>query len=323
MGRASEEPSPIAEGWTSTATNLRASLDVLELSDGQISVPPNLTHTVIEIGCNGHGLAWDSPFTVGGIDGISFGVPLSKQPNVLLVSFEPLLDKYANYLALEAVPKHITQLNKKPSKLDQKQWESALWRQIEQPPALGWSVPGRAIVLPFAVGKAEGTATFHVSKSDGCSSLLPIDAATMKFNGRHDWMKGFMEAACGQGAAERRVPVVSLGTILDRWLPGRRIDYLKIDAQGYDLQVLLSASPDSLARVGALELEVTSSDLKLPYKGADSCVETLGNLTALGFHAVSVDKATGKRSFLKNICRSTTFHGSTRFVRTSKSDIGR
>ena len=271
----------LSEGWTNTGTAL-PTLTFL-LSNGQISVPSNLTHTVIEIGCNGHGLAWDTPFTVSGVDGIQFGVPLSKQPSVLLVSFEPLLDKYANYLALESVPKHIEQLHKPPSQLDQKRWQSALWREIEQPPTLGWSVPGRAIVLPFAVGKAEGTATFHVSKSDGCSSLLPIDAAAMQFKGRRDWMKGFMQAACGQGAAVRRVPVVSLGTILDRWLPKRTIDYLKIDAQGYDLQVLLSASPQSLARVGALELEMTSSDLKLPYKGADSCDSTMGNPTALGF----------------------------------------
>ena len=88
-----------------------------------------------------------------------------------------------------------------------------------------------------------------------------------------------MRKLCGRGAAVRRVPVVSLGTILDRWLPDRTIEFLRVDAQGYDLRVILSAPPRALARVRALELEMTSSDLKLPYAGADSCPEVVGNLS--------------------------------------------
>jgi hypothetical protein len=38
----------------------------------------------------------------------------------------------------------------------------------------GWSVPGRAIVLTFAVGQPEGSNTFHVGQTDGCSSMLPL-----------------------------------------------------------------------------------------------------------------------------------------------------
>ena len=95
-------------GWESTDTAVRASVDVLELSNGRISVPSNLSHTVIEIGCNGHNLAWDSAFDTKNVEGLKVGVPLSDQPKVLLVSFEPLLDKYANYLAIQSMPLHIS-----------------------------------------------------------------------------------------------------------------------------------------------------------------------------------------------------------------------
>ena len=86
-------------GWTSTATAVRATLDVMELSNGRIPVPANLTGTMIEIGCNGHNLAWDTPFGVKGIDGIEQHLPISQQLHVFLISFEPLLDKYAVLLA--------------------------------------------------------------------------------------------------------------------------------------------------------------------------------------------------------------------------------
>ena len=96
---------------------------------------------------------------------------------------------------------------------------------------LGWSVPGRAIVLPFAVGEPEGEAEFHIAKNDGCSSLLPIDTREFYHGGlfkRH--VPVFFSDVCGKQSATRRVPVVSLRTILG-WLGERKVDFLKIDAR--------------------------------------------------------------------------------------------
>ena len=123
-------------GWSSSATAVRATLDVLELSEGRVPVHPNLTQTVIEIGCNGHNLAWDTPFDVKGVDGIQQGVPLSAQPHVLLMSFEPLLDKYAQYLSIQSASLHSQEMSDRHDNRGRK----SLWSRVEQPARAGWSV---------------------------------------------------------------------------------------------------------------------------------------------------------------------------------------
>ena len=304
----SSSPS-MSQGWTSSATAVRATLDVLELSNGRIPVPPNLTRTVIEIGCNGHNLAWDSPFGIRGVEGIKQHLPIAKQTHVLLVSFEPLLDKYTQYLSIQSGQLYAEEMLDKPDNRGRKE----LWSRVERPRPAGWSVPGRAIVLPFAVGMPEGTADFHVAQSDGCSSLLPMDANKhLDFRTpQKKWMVGFMQRFCGRSAAVRRVPVVSLGTILERWLPKRQIDYVRVDAQGYDLRVVLSAPPEALARVGAFELEITSSDLRTPYAGADLCPEVVGNMSRLGFRLIRKKDGTP----LENVCQAKGLHSSVVFFR--------
>ena len=68
--------------------------------------------------------------------------------------------------------------------------------RVEVPTTPGWSVPGRAIVLPYAIGSDEGFADFHVSRSDGCSSLLPID-----YNESHHLGGNFWTNLCGKEGA--------------------------------------------------------------------------------------------------------------------------
>ena len=211
-----------------SVSTVRATLDLLHLVDGRVPLPPNITHIVVEIGCNGHKLLWDLPFPFGHIPGVSAGVPLSLQRHVLLVSFEPLLDKYAFYLSLQ---KSHGQTGHKRQRGDA--LHSLLLSGIETPPDLGWSVPGRAIVLPYAVGSPEGYADFHVSRSDGCSSLLAIDMNEASTGIKKQRGEGgmFWRDLCGKEAQRIRVPVMPLRTILG-WFT-RRVALVKIDAQGY------------------------------------------------------------------------------------------
>jgi len=146
-------------------------------------------------------------------------------------------------------------------------------------------VPGRAIVLPYAVGPNGPEAEFHVSKSDGCSSLLKIERDKLRMPEKMRMWRDFWATKCAHAnGAPRHVPLVSLHKVLHEWLPGRRIDHVKIDAQGFDLQVAMSAG-DSIKRVRTLEIELTGNAMSLPYVGAASCGDTLGNLTKLGFEA--------------------------------------
>ena len=238
------------------AKNLAATLDLLELNkNGTLDLPSSLTHTVIEIGSNGHSLLWETPFSYR-VPGIRSGVPLKNQSHVMLLSFEPLLDKYAWYLT---ILKRSAEFN--------------FNADIEKPGTLGWSVPGRAIVLPYAVGPTStGYAEFHVAKFDGCSSLLPIDPARLKIPGWDKWRSKIMIESCGQQAAKRRVPVIPLEHILETWLPGRHISLVKIDAQGYDMHVAMSAGA-AMPRINAFELEVTGDATNLPYQNSEKCTD--------------------------------------------------
>ena len=174
------------------------------------------------------GLLWDLPFPFSHIPGVAAGVPLSVQRHVLLVSFEPLLDKYAFYLSLQKPHGQTGHQRQRGDVL-----HSLLLSGIETPSDLGWSVPGRAIVLPYAVGTPEGYADFHVARSDGCSSLLAIDMNEASAGIKKQRGEGgmFWRDLCGKEAASVRVPVMSLRTILG-WFP-RSVALVKIDAQGY------------------------------------------------------------------------------------------
>ena len=88
---------------------------------------------------------------------------------------------------------------------------------------------------------------------------------------------------CAKTFATRRVPVVSLATVVGRWL--RRlpnVSYVKIDAQGYDLKVAESAGAVA-DRIGMLRLEMTRDASQLPNEGAIGCAEAVAGMRALGF----------------------------------------
>lgn len=145
---------------------------------------------------------------------------LPHEPNTFLISFEPLLDKYATLLARNSRP--------------------------DTRVALGHHHP-RAIVLPFAVSAdANSIKEFKISGStDGCASLL-------------DPVSSYYSQSCTNtsGIAERRaVPSVSLEQALSTWFGTRDIALAKIDAQGLDVGVVRSAGKH-LNRMLAVQLEV-------------------------------------------------------------------
>ena len=264
---------PAHEGWRQTDTGLHAELQVLELHHGQIQIPKNITHIVIEIGANGHHWLWNEPLPVA-VPGVPLGKLIRDLPNVLLVSFEPLLDKYAGYVSHQSVG--------------------------ERPMKPGWSVPGRAIVLPFAVGSPEGSTTFYVGAMDGCSSLLPVSQKELA--GPWSGANWFMFRHCSRvGGAHRRVPVVSLDTVVDRWLGGRSVSFVKVDAQGYDLSVAQSGRAVA-EKLTALQLEITADHCHAGYVGATRCSETVQGMAELGFDTRA--NCTETRRFRNKGCAS-------------------
>jgi FkbM family methyltransferase len=235
------EPSasaPPAAWWTEDG-RLQSTLHLANVdASGALLVPPT-AKLVLEIGANSRNTA-DLEY-----------LPLEDE--AFLVSFEPLLDKWATLLSR----------NSKPDRIG----------------VLGHHHP-RGIALPFAVSSTRnGQVTLKVSGSiDGCASLL-----TPKV--------GYFSKACTNHSGileSRTVPSVSLDVAIDRWLGGRMVEFVKIDAQGLDLEVLRSAGA-ALQRIRAVQLEVVRDRKPLPckvqYEGAaeSKCPATVAALAALGF----------------------------------------
>lgn len=177
---------------------------------------------------------------------------LLKQPKFrghFLVSFEPLLDKYAANLAGRSKAVMRTTLGHHHR---------------------------RGVILPFAVGPTQGVFDLQVSDIDGCSSLLNFTAPSQgKKSGR---------PGCSVARERRRVPGITLRTVMG-WLPaGSEVDFVKSDIQGVDLLALKSAG-DQLPRIRRVQMEAA---LGHHYNdGSPDCTTVVSEMGALGFRLAS------------------------------------
>jgi len=184
---------------------------------------------------------------------------LLKQPEFkrhFVLSFEPLLDKYAANLAARS---------------------KAVMRA-----SLGHH-HRRGIVLPLAIGPHEGMQELMVSDIDGCSSLLNFS------RGGADKGKA-TRPGCSVARERRLVPTVTLRTALG-WLPPESsVDFLKSDIQGMDLAAIESAG-DQIHRLNRVQMEVA-----LGYhfnEGSPTCAEVLKKMEVLGFRLATAAEAQG------------------------------
>ena len=194
-------------GWQSRDGALTAQVHLAQLRpDGSLAGIPEGAHVVLEIGANSRNTL-DREF-------------LPQRPDAFLITFEPLLDKYATLLARNSRP--------------------------DTRATLGAHHP-RGLVLPFAVsGGHNGVREFKISgRTDGCASLL--DPVSSYYSHDCTNLTGVLE--------RRRVPSVSLEVVLRDWLPGRRVALAKVDAQGLDVGVVRSAGRE-VRRLQAVQLEV-------------------------------------------------------------------
>jgi FkbM family methyltransferase len=133
------------------------------------------------------------------------------------------------------------------------------------------------IVIPVAVGEADGSAEFHVNDFDAASSLLPFNP-----EGLSRW-RGGAELARTHPVA---VPVMRLDTFMNGAGIGK-VDYLKVDAQGTDLAVIRSAG-ERLRDIERITVEVQTTPLPL-YAGSAAKKEVIAFLNEAGFHLVSTE----------------------------------
>jgi len=127
------------------------------------------------------------------------------------------------------------------------------------------------VVLPIAVAERDGSAELQLNAYEQSSSLLPADQAGVK-----SWI------------TEQKFNVVGTVTVptmrLDTFMNGAgiaSIDYLKIDAQGLDLQVVKSAG-ERLKDVVKVQLEATTVSYR-QYEGAPGKEVIIDYMESKGF----------------------------------------
>ena len=133
----------------------------------------------------------------------------------------------------------------------------------------------RLFPVPAAVGLDNGWAEFHVTENEESSSLRAFDP-----DGLTQWAD-----QRGLGLVDvLRVPVVRLDSILNA-IPCPEIEFVKIDAQGSDLDVVLSAGAQ-ISRISRLTVEVTIALAGL-YSAGASKPALMHHLEAKGFRLVN------------------------------------
>lgn len=126
------------------------------------------------------------------------------------------------------------------------------------------------VFLPCAVGIGSKYMKYNLSNRDGKSSLLEPNEEYV----HHQPVMGSVP-----------VRVLSLASLIDMVPDNRNIDLIKVDCQGYDEQVVLSAD-DRLNRVSYLGLEIGEHESK-QYKNSYSVTSFKNTLNKLGFSYVA------------------------------------
>jgi FkbM family methyltransferase len=142
--------------------------------------------------------------------------------------------------------------------------------------ALARQIMARAVnfvVLPMAVSDNDGFAEFFVNSSDQSSSLV-----TMEAPGIAHWKDLDLTVQ-----SKVVVPTIRLDTFM-KLSDLRKVDYLKVDAEGVDLKVVQSAG-ERLQDIQQIKLEVDIAPDRL-YSGAPSRDEVIAFMLKRGLDLI-------------------------------------
>jgi len=130
------------------------------------------------------------------------------------------------------------------------------------------------VMLPLAVCETDGATDFYLNEYEPASSVLPFND-----EGKRQWVGGDQL----QVKTSICVPTIRLDTFMN--VAGiRRVDFLKIDAQGTDLSVVKSAG-ERVADIDRVELEVQVTPTEL-YTGAATKAAAISYMIEAGFQLV-------------------------------------
>jgi FkbM family methyltransferase len=149
-----------------------------------------------------------------------------------------------------------------------------------------WTVAERA-----AVGAAPGHIAMNISDNSVSSSALPMLAA-------HEH-----SAPTSRYVGSEMVPVLTLDSVAPGYLSRASAGFVKIDTQGYEMQVLQGAA-NTLAQVVGLQLEVSLIPL---YEGQVLMPQLLAYVADLGFELWGMTTAFADRRSGRTLQMDATF----------------
>lgn len=131
-----------------------------------------------------------------------------------------------------------------------------------------------AVVLPFALGEHDGTGTLKLTRELGCASMYEPNTSLLGLYPIRSWFE-----------VERRVEVEvrRYDSLVDEF-ECPEIDFLKIDTQGYELEVLKGIG-SHLTPVCCIELEAHVLPL---YEGQALLTDICAFLFAYGFELITL-----------------------------------
>lgn len=127
------------------------------------------------------------------------------------------------------------------------------------------------VVLPIAIAGQDGSAELQLNAYEQSSSLLPADEA-----GVRQWVTEQEFKVVGSVT----VPTMRLDTFMNQ-AGLAAVDYLKVDAQGLDLEVVKSAG-ERLRDVAKVQLEATAVSYR-QYEGAPGKALIVEYMRSMGF----------------------------------------
>lgn len=125
----------------------------------------------------------------------------------------------------------------------------------------------------IALGRQSGPAIMNVSRNSWSSSLLPIEERSVRY------------APDSVYVGTERVEVARLDDVWSSLITHDEVVYIKLDVQGYELEVVGGASA-STARSPAIELELSLVPL---YTGQPLFREVIDELERIGFELFSLE----------------------------------
>lgn len=137
--------------------------------------------------------------------------------------------------------------------------------------------------IQAAISTKAGKANFNTYDEAGCNSLLKMKLENLVRDRSGD---GWYAPRNISKTGKIQVDCVTLKSILDE-TDFDRVDYIKVDAQGNDLDCILSAE-DWLEKTVFIQIEscVSSTDVGMMYEGQTNKEQDIKALSDLGFELI-------------------------------------